>query len=58
MDATNEHVRDYYLLPALDMTWQKLRVAEQNGVYLDGYRFDSLEFFLGMAERVKIQEAA
>jgi len=58
MDATNEHVRDYYLLPAIDMTWENLRVAEQNGVYLDSYRFDSLEFFLGMAERVNIQEAA
>jgi hypothetical protein len=58
MDATNEGIRDYYLLPAIDMTWENLRVAEQNGVYLDGYRFETLDYFLGMAERSKFQEAA
>ena len=58
MDAVNEGIRDYYLLPAIDMTWENLRVAEQNGVYLDSYRFDTLDYFLGMAERIKLQEAA
>jgi DNA invertase Pin-like site-specific DNA recombinase len=58
MDATNENIRDYYLLPGIDMTWENLRVAEVNGIYLDAYRFDSLEFFYGMAERVRLQEAA
>ena len=58
MDATNEGIRDYYLLPGIDMTWENLRVAEENGVYLDAYRFETLDYFLGMAERVKLQEAA
>ena len=58
MDATNEGIRDYYLLPAIDMTWENLRVAEENGIYLDAYRFDTLDYFLGMAERIKFQEAA
>ena len=58
MTATNEAIRDYYLLPAIDMTWENLRIAEENGVYLDGYRFDTLDYFLGMAERVKFEEAA
>jgi DNA invertase Pin-like site-specific DNA recombinase len=58
MDATNEGIRDYYLLPGIDMTWENLRMAEDNGVYLDAYRFGTLDYFLGMAERVKIQEAA
>jgi DNA invertase Pin-like site-specific DNA recombinase len=58
MDATNEVVRDYYLLPGIDMTWENLRIAEQNGLYLDAYRFDTLDYFLGMAERIKLQEAA
>ena len=58
MDANNEGIRDYYLLPAIDMTWENLRIAEENGVYLDGYRFDTLDYFLGMAERIKFQEAA
>jgi len=58
MDATNEGVRDYYLLPGIDMTWEDLRLAEENGVYLDAYRFETLDFFLAMAERTKIEEAA
>ena len=58
MDATNEGIRDYYLLPAIDMTWENLRVAEENGIYLDAYRFDTLDYFFGMAERIKFQEAA
>ena len=57
MDATNEAIRDYYVLPAIDMTWENLRVAEANGVYLDTYRCDTLEYFFGMAERVNLEEA-
>jgi DNA invertase Pin-like site-specific DNA recombinase len=58
MDSTNEGIRDYYLLPSIDMSWENLRLAEENGVYLDAYRFDTLDYFLGMTKRVKIQEAA
>ncbi len=58
MDATNEGIRDYYVLPGIDMTWEHLRVAEDNGIYLDAYRFDTLDYYFGMAERVKFQEAA
>jgi DNA invertase Pin-like site-specific DNA recombinase len=58
MDATNEGIRDYYLLPGIDMTWENLRVAEENGIYLDAYRFESLDYFLGMAERMKLEEVA
>jgi DNA invertase Pin-like site-specific DNA recombinase len=58
MDVTNEGIRDYYLLPGIDMTWENLRLAEENGVYLDAYRFGTLDYFFGMAKRVKLQEAA
>jgi DNA invertase Pin-like site-specific DNA recombinase len=57
MDAMNEGIRDYYVLPAIDMTWENLRVAEANGIYLDTYRCDTLDFFFGMAERVNLEEA-
>jgi len=57
MDATNEGVRDYYLLPAIDLTLENLRIAEWNGVYLDTYRFDTLDYFFGLAERVNVEEA-
>ena len=58
MDATNEGIRDYYVLPGIDMTWDNLRIAEANGIYLDTYRFDTLDYLFGMAERVKLEEAA
>jgi DNA invertase Pin-like site-specific DNA recombinase len=58
MNASNEAVRDYYLLPAIDMTWENLRTAEQNGIYLDAYRFETLDYFMGMAERVRLVEVA
>jgi DNA invertase Pin-like site-specific DNA recombinase len=57
MDAGNEQIRDYYLLPGLDMTWENLRMAEENGIYLDAYRFESLDYFMGMAKRVMLEAA-
>ena len=56
MDATNEGIRDYYLLPGIDMTWEQLRVAEENAIYLDTYRFESLNYFFTLTERIKIQD--
>lgn len=58
MDATNEGVRDYYLLPGIDMTWEHLRVAEANGIYLDTYRCDTLDYFYSLTERINLEEAA
>jgi len=56
MDGTNKQPLDYYLLPACDMDTEKLRLAECNGIYLDVYRFDTLDYLFGMAERAKIEE--
>ena len=58
MDAANAGIRDFYLLPAIDMTWENLHVGEENGIYLDAYRFDTLEYLFGMAQRTKLQETA
>lgn len=58
MDATNEGVRDYYLLPSMDMTWENLRVAEANGIYLDTYRCDTLDYFFSLTERINLEDAA
>lgn len=58
MDAANEGIRDYYLLPGIDMTWENLRVAEDNGFFLDAYRFETLDYFFTLTERIKILEAA
>jgi DNA invertase Pin-like site-specific DNA recombinase len=58
MDGSNQAPLDYYLLPSLDMTFEKLMLAEDYAVSLDTYRFGSLEFFFEMAKRVGIPEAA
>ena len=58
MNSANQRPLDYYLLPLLDMTMDRIRLAEENGLMLDAYRFDTLDFFFGMAERVKISEVA
>lgn len=54
MDASNETALDYYLLPALDVRSPKLRLQEENGIYLDAFRFDNLDYFLGMAEHAEV----
>ena len=58
MDTQNSDVLDYYLLPRLDLSFEKLLLAEDNPVNLETYRFDTLEFFLGMARHSRIPEAA
>lgn len=58
MDANNEQVLDYYVLPALDVENPKMRLAEENGMALDTYRFDRLEPFYMLTERVTIKGAA
>ncbi len=58
MDEENSSIRDYYLLPAIDMNWEKLRMAEDNGTCLDAYRFPSLDYFYQLARRTPIETAA
>lgn len=58
MDDTNQGIKDYYLLPAIDLRADRLRLSEDNHVLLDSYRFDDLEFFFQMAERIAVEEAA
>lgn len=58
MDETNKNARDYYLLPALDIENPKIRLAEDNHLALDAYRFDTLEPFFMLAERMALPVAA
>jgi hypothetical protein len=58
LDTANAHVLDYYLLPHVDFSRSKLRLAEENGVYLDTYRFDNLDYFFELAGRTPVGMAA
>ncbi len=56
MDKANTAPRDYYLLPLIAMTKTRVRLAEDNGLMLDAYRFDTLEKFFSLAARTKLSE--
>jgi hypothetical protein len=58
MDESNGTILDYYLLPAIDMNADKLRLSSENGVSLDSYRFDNLDYFFYLAKRISILEVA
>jgi DNA invertase Pin-like site-specific DNA recombinase len=58
MDAQNREPLDYYLLPRIDISAPKIRLAEDNGIFLDAYRFDSLDYFSRLASRIAVRVAA
>ena len=58
MNETNDAARDFYLLPSIDMTDAQLKMAEQNGLWLDAYRTETLDDFYALAGRAKVMEVA
>jgi hypothetical protein len=58
MDRSNEQPQDYYIFPSLDLNTNRLRLAEDNALSLDAYRFNSLDFFYSMVARSAFREAA
>ena len=58
MGAANLSPLDYYVLPSIDVRGAPLRIKEDNGMFMDGYRYDSLEYLFGMARTVRAKVAA
>ena len=58
MEPNNQQILDYYLLPRLDFSVDRVRIAEENGLHLDAYRTDSLDQFLELTARTNIRSAA
>lgn len=58
MDEGNSLPLDYYLFPKIDVATSRLQLAEQNGLSLDAYRFETLDPFYGLAARAPFAEAA
>jgi DNA invertase Pin-like site-specific DNA recombinase len=58
MDRENRRAHDYLLLPSLDMDEYVLRLGEDNGIWLDAYRFNTLTPLFDLTERVPIGEVA
>ena len=58
MDPANARPADYYLLPIMDLEAPRVVLCETNGVHLDTYQFDSLDYFAALAARCRIEVAA
>ncbi|MEZ5696230.1 MAG: recombinase [Sphingomonadaceae bacterium] len=59
MEDDNRTVRDYYLFPWLDLSrTPKLRLAPDNGILLDAFRYDSLDAFIELTRRGSLRTAA
>jgi DNA invertase Pin-like site-specific DNA recombinase len=58
LDRSNERPLDYYILPSIDMNTNRIRMAEDNALSLDAYRFESLDFLYSMAAQTSFREAA
>jgi hypothetical protein len=58
LNPGNQTVKDYYLLPSIDLLWKRLSLAADNGVSLDLYRFDTLSLFINLAKRTFVEDVA
>ncbi len=58
LQPANDEILDYYLLPRLDVLTERLIFRPDNGLALDVYRFNNLNFFMEMAQRARVEGAA
>jgi DNA invertase Pin-like site-specific DNA recombinase len=58
MNQMNSAILDYYLLPRFEMDAERIALAENNGLALDAYRFDTLDMLFDLAARSQLLEVA
>ncbi len=58
MAQNNRDLLDYYLLPRGEELSRKIRLAPENPLVLDVYRFDNLNYLYEISRRVRIGDAA
>ena len=58
MAGGNAMPLDYFLFPSLDLEGGRLRLAEENGLSIDAYRFDDLSQLFALAVRIPFGRAA
>ena len=54
----NEDIMDYYLMPRIDVLRERLNLKPHNSLIWDVYRFQNLNFFMELARRTRLEEAA
>lgn len=57
MDASNEAIKDYYLLPALEFSQDKIKLTEDNVGLLDSFRTDTLDYLLNLSINIPLDKA-
>jgi DNA invertase Pin-like site-specific DNA recombinase len=57
LDETNQSALDYYLLPRLDFGCKGFNLLEHNAIEFESYRFDSLDYLYGMAQRTRVRRS-
>jgi len=57
MDASNEKIYDYYILPSLEFGTNDLKLCEDNAELLDSFRSDTLDYLLGMSVNISLDKA-
>jgi hypothetical protein len=55
LNHDNSASLDYYLLPRLDFGQPRIRLGDRNPIEFESYRFDTLDYLYGMAERSKLR---
>jgi DNA invertase Pin-like site-specific DNA recombinase len=58
MSVDNSSILDYYLLPRGDELSAKIRLAPENPLVLDVYRFENLNYLYKVSRRTRIGEVA
>ncbi len=58
MNRTNTAVLDYYILPRRDFVAGELKLATENGFFLDAYRSDTLDPFFDLSARASVRRVA
>lgn len=58
LDYANGSALDYYLLPRLDFGKTRLCLADHNPFEFESFRFDNLDYLIGMAQRYRLKRAA
>jgi len=58
MCSDNQSILDYFLLPHYQFNSSFIQLSQENGVFLDAYRFDSLELLYGLSERAPVKDIA
>lgn len=58
MEDGNNQIKDYYLLPYIHVQAASIRLREENGVFMDAFRFDNLDVLARMATPVALRMAA